>query len=68
MLSEVYLCFSAYNLLRMVSIFGMEVLKKKLEALVLSFSCHMAYFAIHSGQQLHIPKIPTPKIGILKIA
>ena len=43
-LSEVYLCFSVYNLLRMVQILGVDELRKRLKRLSLFFLWYMACF------------------------
>ena len=43
-LSEVHLCFSVYNLLRMVQLFGIDELKKRLKSLTLFFWSYIATF------------------------
>ena len=58
-LSEVYLCFSVYNLLRMVNILGVNELKKRLRALVLLFCSYIAYFKARYDFQNLYPQFIT---------
>jgi transposase len=49
-LSEVYLCFTAYNLVRLIQILGIEKLKSKLGELVLTLIDHIeAFLALLRG-------------------
>lgn len=60
-LSEVYLCFSAYNLLRCLQILGKKELQKRLKALYLLIWCQIAVFKARGRHYL----FPTSPITLL---
>ena len=67
-LSEVYLCFSVYNLLRMVQFFGINGLKKRLKTHALLFYSYMTYFKAKCHVLFSIPSIRLYNSTLLKTA
>ena len=67
-LSEVYLCFSVYNLLRSIQILGLDELKKRLRSLVFIFHYYFVQIGGDSGFLFLQSKYPYQKIHPFQVA